>query len=76
MGHDHKYMGHETANWGGRELGYMLFNAHLCNQPYTVRGVGSESRDVDAWTQTSLYVKDRGAIKQTKRQNYDTQIPR
>ena len=27
-------MGHETANWGGRGLGYMLFNAHLCNQPY------------------------------------------
>ena len=26
-------MGHETANWGGRGLGYMLFNAHLCNQP-------------------------------------------
>jgi hypothetical protein len=49
----------------------MLFNAHLCNQPYsykvvvdtalyTVRGVGSESRDVDAWTQTSLYAEDRG----------------
>jgi hypothetical protein len=32
MGHDHKYMGHETANWGGRGLGYMLFNADLCNQ--------------------------------------------
>jgi hypothetical protein len=31
--HEHKYMGHETANWGGRGLGYMLFNAHLCNQP-------------------------------------------
>ena len=27
-------MGHETARWGGRGLGYMLFNAHLCNQPY------------------------------------------
>jgi hypothetical protein len=27
MGHEHKYMGHETANWGGRGLGYMLFNA-------------------------------------------------
>ena len=34
MGHEHKYMGHETANWGGRGLGYMLFNAYLCNQPY------------------------------------------
>jgi hypothetical protein len=34
MGHEHKYMGHETANWGGRGLGYMLFDAHLCNQPY------------------------------------------
>jgi hypothetical protein len=33
MGHEHKYMGHETANWGGRRIGYMLFNAHLCNQP-------------------------------------------
>jgi hypothetical protein len=33
MGHEHKYMGHETANWGGRGLGYMLFNAYLCNQP-------------------------------------------
>jgi hypothetical protein len=72
MGHEHKYMGHETANWGGKGLGYMLFNAHLCNQPcycqsgggtgvtalYTVRGVGSGSRDVDAWTQTSLYAED------------------
>jgi hypothetical protein len=52
------YMGHETVNWRGRGLGYMLFNSHLCNQPYyvqsgggswgtvlyTVRGVGSESR--------------------------------
>jgi hypothetical protein len=34
MGHDHKYMGHETANWRGRGLGCMLFNAHLCNQQY------------------------------------------
>jgi hypothetical protein len=34
MGHEHKCMGHETANWGGRGLGYMLFNSHLCNQPY------------------------------------------
>jgi hypothetical protein len=34
MGHERKYMGHETANWGGRGLGYMLFNAYLCNQPY------------------------------------------
>ena len=73
MGHEHKYMGHETANWGGRGLGYMLFIAHLCNhillqsgggtwgtalQP--VRGVGSGSRDVDDWTQTSLYAEDRG----------------
>ena len=51
----------------------MLFIAHLCNHIllqsgggtwdtvlYTVRGVGSESRDVDTWTQTSLYVEDRG----------------
>jgi hypothetical protein len=74
MGHEHKYMGHETANWGGRGLGYMLFNAHLCNQPCycqsgggtegtalcIVRGVGSGSRDVDTWTQTSLYVEERG----------------
>ncbi len=34
MGHEHKYMGHEIANWGGRGLDYMLFNVHLCNQPY------------------------------------------
>jgi len=27
---------------------------------YTVRGVGSGSRDVDTWTQTSLYAEDRG----------------
>jgi hypothetical protein len=27
---------------------------------YTVRGVGSESRDVDVWTQTSLYTENRG----------------
>ncbi len=27
-------MGHETANGGGRGLVYMLFNVHLCNQPY------------------------------------------
>jgi hypothetical protein len=27
---------------------------------YAVRGVGSESRDVDTWTQTSLYGEDRG----------------
>ncbi len=74
MGHEHKYMGHETANWGGRGLGYMLFNAHLCNQPSycqsgggaegtalnIVRGVGSGSQVVDAWTQTSLYAEDRG----------------
>ena len=51
----------------------MLFIAHLCNHIllqsggetwdtdlYTVRGVGSGSRDVDTWTQTSLYAEDRG----------------
>ncbi len=27
---------------------------------YAVGGVGSESWDVDSWTQTSLYVEDRG----------------
>ncbi len=27
---------------------------------YTDRGVGSQSRDVDTWTQTSLYTEDRG----------------
>ena len=37
--HEHKYMGHETANWGGRGLGYMLFNAHLCNQPCSCKVV-------------------------------------
>ncbi len=51
----------------------MLFIAHLCNhilrkkwwrtwgtalQP--VRGVGSGSRDVDDWTQTTLFAEDRG----------------
>jgi hypothetical protein len=38
-------MGHETANWGGRGIGYMLFNVHLCNQPYcwaVVVGPGSQ----------------------------------
>ena len=74
MGHEHKYMGHETANWGGRGIGYMLFNAHLFNQPcycqsgggtedtalHIVRGVGSGSQVVDSWTQTSLYAEDRG----------------
>jgi hypothetical protein len=34
MGREHKYMGHETANWWVRGLGYTLFNADLCNQPY------------------------------------------
>jgi hypothetical protein len=66
-------MGHETANWGGRGLGYMLFNAHVYSTIllqsgggtwdtvlHTVRGVGSESRDVDVWTETSLYAEDRG----------------
>ena len=73
MGHEHKYMGHETANWGSRGLGYLLFIAHLCNHIlrqsgggtwgtalHTVRGVGSGSRDVDAWTQTSLHAEGRG----------------
>jgi hypothetical protein len=58
-------------------VSYMLFIAHLCNHIlltkwwwdlgtdlYTVRGVGSGSRDVDVWAQTSLYtslyVEDRG----------------
>jgi hypothetical protein len=54
-------------------LGYMLFIAYLCNHIlrqsgggtwgtvlHTVRGVGSGSRDVDAWTQPSLYAEDRG----------------
>jgi hypothetical protein len=58
---------------GGLGLGYTLFIAHLCNHIlrqsgggtwgtalHTVRGVGSGSRDVDAWTQTSLYAEDRG----------------
>ena len=51
----------------------MLFNAHLCNHIllqsgggtwgtplYTVRGVGSGSRDVDACRENGLYVEDRG----------------
>jgi hypothetical protein len=44
MGHEHKYMGHETANWGGRGLGYMLFIAHLCNHILLQSGGGT-------WTQ-------------------------
>ena len=39
MGHENKYMEHETANWDGRGLGYMLFNVHLCNQPFYCRVV-------------------------------------
>jgi hypothetical protein len=27
---------------------------------YSVRGVSSGNRDVDSWTQTSLYTEDRG----------------
>jgi len=74
MGHEHKYMGHETANWGGRGLGYMLFIAHLCNHIllqsgggtwgtvlYTVRGVGSGSRDVDAWRANGSVRRGSGA---------------
>ncbi len=51
----------------------MSFNAHLCNHIlrqsggwtwdtalYTVRGVGSGSRDVDAWSANDLYAEDRG----------------
>ena len=51
----------------------MLFNAHLCNHIllqsgggtwgtalYTVRGVGSGSRDVDGWRANDLYTEDRG----------------
>ena len=51
----------------------MLFNAHLCNHIllqsgggtwgtvlYTVRGVGSGSRDVDAWSANVLYTEERG----------------
>ncbi len=62
-----------SSDRGELGLGYMLFIAHLCNHIlrqsgggtwgtalHTVRGVGSGSRDVDAWTQTSLYAEDRG----------------
>ena len=51
----------------------MLFDVHLCNHIllqsgggtwgtalYTVRGVGSGSRDVDAWRANVLYAEDRG----------------
>ena len=52
----------------------MLFIAHLCNHHtsykvvgdllvtalYTVRNVGSGSRDVDAWHANGLYAEDRG----------------
>jgi hypothetical protein len=50
MGHEHKYMGHETANWGGRGLGYMLFNAQLCNQPCMLLSSGGGTGG------TSLYL--------------------
>ena len=52
----------------------MLFNTHLCNHIllqsgggtwdttlYTVRGVGSGSRDVDVWCANGLYVEDGGS---------------
>jgi hypothetical protein len=29
----------QTTNWGGRGLGYMLFNVHFCDQPYYCKGV-------------------------------------
>ena len=51
----------------------MLFNAYLCNHIllssgggtwgtalYTVRGVGSGSRDVDAWRANGSDAEDRG----------------
>ena len=51
----------------------MIFNAHLCNHIllqsggwtwdtslYTVRGVGSGSRDVDTCLANGLYAEDRG----------------
>ena len=51
---------------------YIIY-AHLCNHIllqsgggtwgtalYTVRGVGSGSRDVDAWRANGLYAEDRG----------------
>jgi hypothetical protein len=54
-------------------LGYILFILHLCNHMllqsgggtwvtalYTVRGVGSGRRDVDAWRANGLYAEDRG----------------
>ena len=52
----------------------MLFNAHLCNHIllqsgggtwdtalYTVRGVGSGSRDVDAWRTNDSVLRGSGA---------------
>ena len=67
-------MGHETANWGGRGLGYMLFNAHLCNQPCYCQVVVEPGAQLctllEVWVlgvgmstlgaQTSLYAEDRG----------------
>jgi hypothetical protein len=51
----------------------MVFNVNLCNHIHlqsgggtwgtdldVVRGVGSGSRDVDAWRVNGLYVEDRG----------------
>jgi hypothetical protein len=55
-------------------LGYMLFHEHLCNHIlpasgggtwgtalYTVRGVGSGSRDVDAWRVNGTVHRGSGA---------------
>jgi hypothetical protein len=44
----------------------MLFNAYLCNHIllqalYTVRGVGSGSRDVDAWRGNGSVRRGSGA---------------
>jgi hypothetical protein len=39
-------MGHETTNWGGRGLGYMLFNEHLCNEPYYCQVVGEPGAQI------------------------------
>ena len=62
-----------SARGGSRGIGYMLFNAYLCNHIllqsgggtwdtglYTVRGVGSGSRDVDDWHTNGSVLRGSG----------------
>ena len=66
-------MGHESANWGVVRVRLCIIYVHLCNHIplrsgggawgtalYTIRGVGSGSRDVDSWCADGLYTEGRG----------------